>query len=93
MQDIHGRRRAARRTGRAATAATTLATAAALTACSVLGGDGADPGGSDATGDAGGGTVVLLTHEARETDVRAALALIAELPALREPPVVLRIVR
>lgn len=38
-------------------------------------------------------TVVLLTHEARETDVRAALALIAELPALREPPVVLRIVR
>lgn len=62
MQDIHGRRRAARRTGRAATAATTLATAAALTACSVLGGDGADPGGSDATGDAGGGTVVLLTH-------------------------------
>ena len=62
MQDIHGRRRAARRTRRAATAATTLATAAALTACSVLGGDGADPGGSDATGDAGGGTVVLLTH-------------------------------
>jgi homoserine dehydrogenase len=38
-------------------------------------------------------TIVLLTHEARETDMRAALEVIGQMRALREPPVLFRIVK
>src|SRR5690606_35041760 len=38
-------------------------------------------------------TVVIITHDARETDMHAALSVISEMSFLREPPVLLRIVR